>query len=73
MSPAQSDRFEGSIIERKIDIHGLILMIEVGFLKLGVQKVHKFSLEDCEEKFNTAAEYAGIARAAGAILIPQVN
>jgi threonine dehydrogenase-like Zn-dependent dehydrogenase len=50
------------------DVKDLIKMIEIGVLKLGGQKVDKFSLEDWKKGFNAAGEYSGTP--GGAVIIP---
>jgi hypothetical protein len=49
-------------------VKDLIKMIEIGVLKLGGQKVDKFSLEDWKKGFNAAGEYSGTP--GGAVIIP---
>ncbi|TVY82010.1 L-threonine 3-dehydrogenase [Lachnellula suecica] len=50
------------------NVKDLIGLVEFGALKLGGQKVDKFSLDDWEKGFDTAAGYSGIDEAA--IFVP---
>jgi threonine dehydrogenase-like Zn-dependent dehydrogenase len=59
---------KGKWMYSRQDVKDLIKMIEIGVLKLGGQKVEKFSLEDWEKGFNTAAEYSGTD--SGAVIVP---
>jgi len=59
---------KGKWMYSRQDLKDLIKMIEIGVLKLGGQKVEKFSLEDWEKGFNAAAEYSGTD--SGAVIVP---
>ena len=59
---------KGKWMYSRQDVKDLIKMIEIGVLKLGGQKVDKFSLEDWKKGFNAAAEYSRTP--GGAVIIP---